>query len=338
MSWLSRANASFFMPPQATEIAAQVDKIYNFLLVASLISFVLMIGGMIYFVFKYKRQSANDKTAYITHSHVLEFAWSFIPFLIFMFTFGWGWYIYHQMRTFPEDALEVQVFAKKWDWRFVYKSGKEIVSSVDAENKKVPSTLVVPVNRAVKLIMASEKINAAGTDPNDRPVIHSFWIPAFRTKQDVVPGRYTALWFKADKEGLYNVFCTEFCGGGHSAMRGLIKVVSDAEYSKFLTEEAGAGMSLVEQGKQIYASKACIGCHSLDGTKMVGPSFKGIWGKMEELADGSTVKVDENYIRESLMAPSAKVVKGFNPVMPPFAGQLQDSEVNAVIEFIKSVK
>lgn len=349
MWWLlPTASASTFMPAQGTQIAAEVDKIYAFLLVSSLISFIMLIGGMIYFVVKYKRKSANDKTAYITHNHTLEFLWSFIPFLIFMFVFAWGWMVYHDMRKMPENALEVHVFAKKWDWRFVYKNGKEVTAGLDENMKTQPSTMVVPVGRPVKLIMASEKINPAGTDSSDRPVLHSFYIPAFRVKQDVVPGRYTALWFQAEKTGLYNVFCAEYCGGGHSAMRALIRVVSPEEFEAWLageavTQAAASGGApenpLVTKGKALYAAKACIGCHSVDGAKMTGPTFKGLWGRSARMQEGMTVEADENYIRESILNPSAKTVPGYpSGAMPAYAGQLSEDDILALIEFIKTLK
>lgn len=337
--WPSVASAGTFMPPAGTSIAAEVDKIYAFLIITSVISFVILIGGMIYFVYKYKRRGPNDKTAYITHNHTLEFLWSFIPFLIFMFVFAWGFFAYHEMRSMPEDSLEIHVFAKKWDWRFVYKSGKEVVSGLDSDNQKVPATMVVPLGRPVKLIMASEKVNPGGTDPLDRPVLHSFFIPAFRIKQDVVPGRYATLGFKADKVGLFNVFCAEYCGAGHSAMRGLIKVVTPEEFEQWLAAEEGGAMSLADKGKALYSAKACIGCHSLDGTRTVGPTFKGLFGKSEPLEGGGTATADENYLRESILQPAAKIVASYPAgTMPTFAGQLSDDDVSALIEFIKSVK
>ncbi len=337
MWWPSVASASTFMPPAATSVAVEVDNIYSFLIWSSLVSFILLIGGMIYFVVKYKRKGPNDKTAYITHNHTLEFLWSFIPFLIFMFVFAWGWWVYHKMRYMPENALEVHVFAKKWDWRFVYKSGKEVTATVDAAGAKVPATMVVPIGRPVKLIMASEKINPAG-DSLDRPVLHSFFVPAFRVKQDIVPGRYTALTFTADKLGLYNVFCAEYCGAGHSMMRGLVRVVTETDYENWIAGGAAGGGSLVDQGRNLYSAKACIGCHSMDGSKVIGPSFKGLFGKSEE-TDKGAVKVDEDYLRESILQPAAKTVSGFTAgTMPPYAGQLSDDEINALIEFIKTIK
>lgn len=335
----SSAFASAFMPPAVTAIAGEVDQIYAFLLITSFISFVMLIGGMFYFVYKYQRRSANDKTAYISHNYMLEFLWSFIPFLIFMFVFVWGWKVYHDMRNVPAGALEIHVMAKKWDWRFIYKSGKEAVSGVDANGQKTPATMVVPIGRPVKLIMGSEKINAASTDRSDRPVLHSFYLPAARIKQDIVPGRYTTQWFNIEKAGDYWVFCTEFCGGGHSSMKAVVKAVPVEEFEAWLASEGGGSLSLVDQGRNLYAAKACIGCHSADGSSVVGPTFKGLFGKSRSFVSGKTATADEDYLRDSILNPNANVVTGYPAgVMPAYAGQLSDDEVNAIIEFIKTLK
>ena len=342
-STLARAGSDTFMPPAATEIASHIDAIYVFLLWSSLISFILLIGGMIWFVIKYRRKTANDKTAYITHNHTLEFLWSFIPFCVFIFSFAWGWIVFHQMRSMPENGLEIHVVAKKWDWRFIYKNGREVIAGVDDDGNKTPATMVVPINKPVKLIMASEKVNpASNEDPKDRPVLHSFFVPAFREKQDVVPGRYTTLWFQPTELGIFNVFCAEYCGEGHYSMRAAVKVVTQAEYETWISGEAagtgGKPLSLAEQGKALYASRACIGCHSLNGSASTGPTWKGIFGH-EVKTDKGTAKIDENYLRESILQPNAQIVNGFQGgLMPSFAGQLKDDEINALIEFIKTVK
>lgn len=199
--------------------------------------------------------------------------------------------------------------------------------------------MVVPVNRPVKVIMASEKVAPQGTDPTDRAVLHSFFVPAFRVKQDIVPGRYTTLWFEAENVGDYWLFCAEYCGAGHSAMSGRIKVVTTEEFEQWLSSEGTAiGGSLADQGRALYATKACIGCHSVDGSRVVGPSFKGLFGKTEQTNSGA-VDVDEDYLRESILNPNVSVVTGFQGgLMPPYAGQLTDDEVAALVEFIKSVK
>lgn len=303
-----------FMPPAATDIAGQVDNLYSFLLWASLISCVILIGGMIYFVTKYKRRTAADKTAYISHNAFLEFLWSFIPLVIFMIVFAWGWYIYHQMRKFPDQALEVHVYGKQWAWEFVYKSGKTATNE-----------FLVPVNTPVKLIMTS------------KDVIHSFYIPSMRIKQDVVPGKYSALWFESEKLGSFHIFCTEFCGAAHSLMIGRMKVVTQEEYEAWL-QENDEGLSLAQKGKKLWNDKGCVACHSIDGSVKVGPSWKGIFGQTHVFADGGSAVVDESYIRESTLEPTKHIVKGYPAAMPSYQGQLSEEQLNAIIEFIKELK
>ena len=340
--WLiPTAEAQTFMPPAASEVAGGVDSIYAFLLVASLISFVILIGGLMWFVWKYRRKTDNDKTAYITHNHALEFLWSFIPFVIFMVCFGWGTKVYLEMRTFHEDAMEVHVYGKKWAWEFIYKNGQKITGGVDDEGKEIPATLVVPINKPVKLIMTSVKVNEQ--DAMDKAVLHSFYVPAFRVKQDVVPGRYTALSFIPNKLGTFHVFCTEYCGTGHSNMLAAIKVVPSLEFDNFILGETGGGgsgeVTLADKGKKVYSTRLCYTCHSLDGSVKVGPSWKGLYGSKREFIDGSSAEADENYIRESIMNPNAKIVKGFQPnQMPSYQGQLSDEDIAAVIEFMKKFK
>lgn len=327
------AYASTYMPAQGTEIAREVDSLYTFLNVASLISFAILIGGMAFFVFKYKRQSEKDLTPYISHNTFLEFLWSFIPFVIFIVVAVWGIFIYEDMRNMPEDGLEVRVFAKKWEWSFSYRNGKMVTNTLGDDGEISYATMVVPVNKPVKLIMASEEKAA-------RAVLHSFFVPAFRIKQDVVPGRYTALHFTATKLGNFNIFCTEYCGTGHSKMLGKIRVVTEEEFNAWLSADEDAGeMTLAERGKVVYQQNQCIGCHSVNGSRIVGPTFKGVFGSQRELADGSKVKVDENYIRSSILNPNGQVVKGYPAnIMPVYKGVLTDAQITQLIEFIKSVE
>jgi cytochrome c oxidase subunit II len=307
--------SSVFMPAPVTDIAQQVDNLYSFLLWISAISCAILIGGMIYFVLKYKRRTNNDKTAYITHNTFLEFLWSFIPLVLFLAVFGWGWHIYHQMRAMPENALEVHVMAKQWAWDFIYKSGKTSGNE-----------MYVPVNTPVKLIMTSQD------------VIHSFYVPSMRIKQDVVPGRYTTLTFNSQKLGDFQVFCTEYCGAAHSAMLAKLHVVSQEDYEKWLQENDEA-LTLAQRGEKYFSSKGCVACHSVDGTTKVGPTWKGLWGKSEAMDNGINITVDENYVRESILQPNAKVVKGFaKGVMPAYQGQLSEIELSALIEYIKELK
>jgi cytochrome c oxidase subunit 2 len=314
MFFLSPAYAGTFMPPEGTSIAHQVDVLYGFLLIVSFISCALVIGGFCYFGWKYQRKAPGKYGAWITHNNVAEFLWSFIPFLIFMLVFVWGWIVYSHLRTMPTDALEIAIQAQKWSWTFVYKSGRSSAGE-----------FYVPVDTDVKMIMTS------------KDVIHSFYIPAFRNKQDVVPGRYTALWFRPNKLGDFQIFCAEYCGDQHSGMLAKLHVVTREQYEDWLANDPYKGMPPIEVGQKVYTSR-CMVCHNLTSEKKIGPGWKGIFGKLEELEGGSTAKVEENYIRESILDPNAKIVKGFPPAMPSFAGQLNEQELLGVIELIKSLK
>lgn len=319
MFWISStAHAQSLMPTAATDIAYQVDNLYNFLLISSLIACAILIGGMIYFAHKYKRKSLTAKSAYITHNTFLEFLWSFIPLVIFLGVFAWGWYIYHEMRTMPKDALEIHVRGKQWAWEMEYKSGV-----------KTANLLKVPINKDVKLILTS-------TD-----VIHSFYVPSFRIKQDAVPGQYSALWFRANKFGEFHVFCTEYCGTQHSGMLAKLEVVSQEDYDKWLEEESKfSTLPLAKRGEKLFQIKACSGCHSVaDSSVKAGPSLYQKFGTEEEFDDGSKVVIDETYLRESILSPATKVVKGYRAgVMPSFQGQVSEDELAALIEYVKTIK
>jgi len=308
-------HGTHFMPFAATEIAKGVDALYAFLLSASFISCVLVIGGLIVFVTKYRRRSEADKTPYISHNMTLEFLWSFIPFVIFMVVFVWGWIIFHKLRVFPENSLEIAVYAQKWNWNFEYKNGRRTAGEV-----------VVPVDQPVKLLMTS------------RDVLHSFYVPAFRNKQDVIPGRYVAYGFHAKHEGTYNLFCAEYCGDQHSGMLGRVRVVSREKFDEWLGNDPYKGLASADVGRKVFEGR-CVACHDSGDLKKIGPAFKGLFGRSESMTGGASLVVDENYIRESILNPNAKVVSGYpSGVMPTFAGQLDEQELMGVIDFIKTLK
>ena len=316
--FFNQAFAGTFMPEQATDIAKQVDNLYGFLLVVSFIACAILIGGMVYFSVKYRRKSATDKTPYITHDTRLEILWSVVPLIIFLFVFAWGWVVYHDMRTMPQNALEVHVTGKQWAWTMEYKNGVKATE------------LVVPVNKNIKIIMTSED------------VIHSFYVPSFRIKQDAIPGRYTNLWFRAEKLGEFHVFCTEFCGTNHSGMLTKVRVVSQEDFDKWLIEESEIGLlPLAQRGAKYFQTRACASCHSVDNNAIkVGPSLYKQWGAEREFDDGSKAQLDENYARQSILEPQSRIVKGYprpSP-MPSYQGQLSESELNALIEYIKGLK
>ena len=309
-------NGSFWLPRSLSTESFRVDELYNFLIWGSVLCFVAIVGLMIYFAIKYRKTPKNTKAAkHVVHNTALELSWTIIPLIIVMFIFSWGYRDYLKLSIPPADAMVVNVTGKKWFWQFDY-AGKSMLNE-----------LVVPVGRPIKLMMTSED------------VIHSFYIPNFRVKKDVVPNRYSMIWFEAKETGLFQVFCTEYCGDGHSAMLATLRVLSQADYDKWLSEsELSSDIPLDQLGKKLYEAKACNTCHSVDGSAKVGPSWKGVFGKSRPLASGLSVIADENYIRESITAPQAKVTKGFAPVMPTYAGLLKDREILAIIEYIKTLK
>lgn len=325
------------LPLQGTDVAARWDSLYNFLVWLSVFFFILVVGGMIYFAFKYKSRP-GIKPKYITGNHLLEAIWIAVPTVLLMVIFAWGYSVYHDMTQAPTDAYEVRVIGKQWLWQFQYDNGKTTIGE-----------LYVPLNKPVKLIMTSED------------VLHSFFVPNFRIKQDVVPGIYTSVWFEAKLPGKHQIFCTEYCGASHSGMLGQVIALDDQQWADWnagkkigpipvagheltqadlaaaATQEA-TPKSLADQGKALFETKGCTACHSVDGSQKVGPTIKGLFGSKVELADGSTVTADENFIRESIEKPQAKIVKGYQPVMPTFQGLVTATELNALIAYIKSLK
>ncbi|KAA3631313.1 MAG: cytochrome c oxidase subunit II [Calditrichaeota bacterium] len=309
---------TFWMPPGNSTIAGDVDSLFYFILYASIIIFVLVVGLSAYFSMKYRRRDGEvGKTDGLDHNVKLEIIWTIIPTILVMIVFVWGFKTYMYMNVVPKDAYEIKVNGQKWFWSFDYPEGGNSVNE-----------LIVPVDRPVKLLMAS------------KDVIHSFFVPNFRIKMDVLPNRYSITWFEAHTIGEYNLFCTEFCGKGHSEMIGKVKVVSQEEFEQYAEDLAfsGEGMTLEEFGAKLYIQKACVTCHKIDGSNSTGPPWDNLYGKEEHLADGSSVKVDENYIRESILNPMAKITQGYQPVMPTYQGILKDKQIDALIAYIKSLQ
>ena len=338
------------IPVAATDVAQSWDGIYWFLVYLSLFFFVGIVAAMIIFAVKYRRE-VYKKPKYI-HGHTgLEIIWTVIPTILLFVCFGWGWSVYKDMIHAPADSMEVRVIGKQWLWQFVYKNGTSSVGD-----------LYVPVNKPVKLIMSSED------------VLHAFFIPNFRVKSDVVPGMYTHVWFEAKVPGIHQVFCTEYCGTSHSGMLARLVVLTepqwkdwlsgkkidvdslpaDPTYPGFRANRLGEGMpdaqasgngsgqlTLADKGKALISAKGCVACHSSDGSKLVGPSYKGIYGKDEKVVENGktiTVKIDDNYIHESIEYPQAKIVEGYPPSMPSYKGLVNEEEIASIIEYIKSLK
>ncbi len=316
----------FFQVPNST-FAPTVDGLYYFIFWVSVFFLTLIASLMVIFVVKYRRVEGVEPPKSPGHNTALELGWSILPAFIVLIIFGWGFAGYVDMRSPPDEAYEINVTASMWQWNFRYPTGA------------VTGELHVPANKPVKLIMQS------------KDVIHSLFVPAFRIKQDVVPGRYTGVWFEALEEGTFDLLCAEYCGQQHSDMITKVFVHNNdpsktdlSDNPNFDTWLADASdpikdnEPLHEGGKRITEMLGCVNCHSSDGSKKVGPTFKGSFGTTRNLQDGKTVTVDENYIRQSILDPNSQVAQGFDPKMPSFKGTMKDEWIDAVIAYLKHLK
>ncbi|GAB4424803.1 MAG: cytochrome c oxidase subunit II [Anaerolineae bacterium] len=300
-------------PEQASTMAARIDAIFYVLVSLSIFFAFLVAGLVIYFGIRYRSSSKADRSNVVHESMALEFSWSFIPFLMAMGIFGWSALVYFDIYSPPEESLEIYVIGKQWMWHVQHPLGKSEINE-----------LHVPINQPVKLVMTSQD------------VIHSFFVPAFRIKQDVLPGRYTTMWFEATKVGEYHLFCTEYCGTDHSRMIGTVVAMEPQDYERWLSGGA-ASESMAEVGARLYQQNGCAACH-LDAGGGIGPSLVGIYGMEEELEGGSTVLVDDVYLRESIIDPNAKIVAGYDPAMPSYAGTLSEGNILQIVAYIKSLE
>lgn len=305
------------LPPAKSTMAGEVDALFHFINVTSIILLAGITFAIIYFAWKYRRRSDDDVTPVITHNSTLEVTWSVIPLILVMIVFGWGFSGYMNLITAPDDSYEVRVVAKSWLWEFHYQNGTVSVNE-----------LHVPVDRPVKLVMISDD------------VLHSFFVPEFRVKRDVIPNRYTSVWFEAIDTGEYIIYCTEYCGRAHSDMLATVHVHTQEDFETWL-ETADAfdeDADPVEMGEALVTRNGCTACHSADGSRMVGPSFQGLWMSERTMTDGEVVTADENYIRESILEPNTRITEGYDPVMPSYQGSIRDREIDAIIEYIKSLE
>lgn len=303
----------FWLPEAASTIAPEIDSLFSFVTIVSAIIFVGVVGAMLWFSYRYRRQDPAERPAPVEESKVLEVSWIVVPTILVLLVFNWGFKSYVEMHTAPPNSYNVQVTAQQWSWLFEYPNG---VTTSD--------TMFVPEDRPVKTTMSS------------KDVIHSFFVPAFRVKQDVLPNRYTSVWFEATDQGEYSLFCTEYCGTNHSQMNVVVKVMSRQAFNDKM-EKLGTpkDIPLPQLGEQLYSQRGCQGCHSLDGSDGVGPTWQGLYGKTgHTMADGSTVTADENYLRESILQSGAKIVEGYNNVMPSYSG-LSERQVSALVAFMK---
>ncbi len=300
-------------PESASTIAEGVDSLYFFLIGVGALFTVLIFSVTFYFAIRYRRRPGNEHPTAIEGNVALEAFWSVVPFVIGMIIFGWGANLYFKNAAPPPDAMDIHVVGKQWMWKLQHPEGRREINE-----------LHVPIGQPVRLIMTSED------------VIHSFYVPAFRIKMDVLPGRYTTAWFEATKAGEYHLFCAEYCGNEHSKMGGTVYVMAPDDYERWLNAtQEGEAMSSV--GERLFSELRCDGCHRPDSSGR-GPSLAGRYGAVTRLNTGAEVIADEAYLRQSILQPSAKIVAGFQPVMPTFQGQVTEEQVMEIIAYLESLE
>lgn len=301
-------------PEPASNFAGTVDALFAYLTVVCLFFAVAVTIAIIIFFFKYRRKSPDEIGVPIHGDMRLEAAWIVVPLLLALTMFAGGAVVYVDYRRMPMDTLDIYVVGKQWMWKIQQPTGLREINE-----------LHVPADRNVKLILASED------------VVHDFSIPAFREKMDVVPGRYNVLWFRALKPGRYHFFCQQYCGTNHARMVGWLTVMEPNDYTQWLAGSSEGVENPVTAGEKLFAERACITCHLADGTGRA-PSLNGVYGGKVLLADGSTVTGDDAYIRESILQPKAKIVAGYQPLMPTFQGQLTEEQILDLTAYIKSLQ
>jgi cytochrome c oxidase subunit II len=319
-----------FLPEQASTFAKPVDELHYFVITVTMLVSVA-VGLLAFgFFFKYRQRRARQSTPYVIPSVKFEILVIALPLVFFLAWFVQGFKDYVWYANPPKDTMDVYVMGKKWMWKFAYPEGPNAVG-----------TLHVPAHRPVRLLLTS------------RDVIHSFFVPEFRIKMDVLPGRYTETWFEATKTGRYQVLCTEYCGTWHSQMWGEIVVMPPAQFDEWLADQR-AGLAervdsggddgpsfrgtIVEYGKRVAMAQGCLKCHTLDGEPHIGPTWLDMYRRREVLESGETVVADEAYLTDSMIDPRAKIVKGYKPVMPTYKGRLNAPDSAALVEFIKSLR
>jgi len=320
-----------WFPEGASSFAPQVDFLFTVILWICIVFFVPIVIAMGYFMWVYRERPGYRGSPEALHNTAIEITWTVVPTIVVVWVFWEGAMGYLDMARIPKGTVDVNVTAKKWQWAFKYENGgeHEVIPVENSSVKELP-LLVLPVDRDIKMIMRSDD------------VLHSFYIPAFRVKRDVVPGRYNYMWFHTTKEGLYDLFCTEYCGDNHSQMNAKVRVVSQEEYKKALEKAIQEPEDPLERGRLLYKRQGCSTCHNAgaEGASGPGPSYNGSWGKPVQLESGTEVAFDENYVRESILNPQAKARKGYGKASPmnSYAGKLKDDQIDALITFIKSLE
>ena len=302
-----------FIPESASTLSDDVDAVYFYISGVTVFFVTLISLVIIFFVIRYRRRNPFEIPRPVEGSTKLETLWSVIPLVIAMTIFAWGAKVYFAQYRPPQHAMEVYVVGKQWMWKFQHTTGQREINE-----------LHVPFGRKVKLIMTTED------------VIHDFFVPAFRTKMDVVPGKYTTLWFEATKPGRYHLFCAEYCGMNHSGMRGYIEVMEPAAFDNWLAGNASA-TSPAAAGHTMYESLGCASCHGANGEGGRGPALLGVFGSNVTLNNGQTARADESYLRESIINPQAKIVTVFGPIMPSFQGQVTEEQLLSLVAYMKSL-
>lgn len=312
---LMAQNRTFWMPQKASTFSSEVDWVFYFIFYISLFFFLLIIALALFMVLRYRKRPGQGPQQSPAHNTALELTWTAIPVVIVVLIFYFGFRGFVDMAFWPSGSYDIQVEAQKWSWSFRYPNGH------------VDTDLHVP--RDVPVVLTMKSLD----------VIHSFFVPQFRIKRDVVPGRYNKAWFEATQTGTFDVFCAEYCGTGHSNMHSLVVVHEQGEFDQWLANAMKYLESLPpeEAGAQLFQKRGCNQCHTIDGSASTGPSMKGIFGHEQPLASGDRILVDENYIRESILNPSAKIAAGFDNVMPTYQGRLKENELDYVITYIKSL-
>jgi len=296
-------------PERASTISGQVDRLFGFEIVVAVFFAALIFALVLVFAVKFHRGRSRP----VADDMRLELTWTLIPLGVTLVMFAWGADIFFQGTHPPRDAMEITVVAKQWMWKFQQPTGQREID-----------TLHVPLGRPVKLLMTSED------------VIHSLFVPAFRVKKDVLPGRYTTLWFQATRLGTYHLFCSQYCGAQHSSMIGWVYVLEPSAYEAWLSGRRATSASPVDSGRALFQRLGCITCH-VQAAPQRCPRLEGLYGKTVKLTTGQTVIADEGYIRESIIEPQAKIVAGYQPVMPTYTGQLKEEDVLDLIAYIKSL-
>ena len=309
----------FTLPEQAAKNAHLVDDLYNVVMALSVVGFIGLMGAMTFFIVRYHKSHNKEESAYIPHNALAETIWTVIPTIIFVGIAIWGLFAYFEMNSVPKNAYKINVTGKQWLWEFTYQK--------DGLQFDTTDVMYVPVGKPIVLEMTA-------TD-----VLHSFFVPSFRIKRDTVPGMVTRVTFTPTKKGDFRIFCAEFCGTSHSRMRGTVRVVSEDRFNKWLDREIKeANISdPVELGSRLFI-RNCATCHNVDSSTKIGPGLAGVFGKERAFENADKLVANEDYIRESILAPNAKIVKGFPAKMNSFAGILEEKEINYLIEYIKTLK